>query len=625
MGKHLPFDSTQHSNPSLATQTVITDYETGGPDAMGVLAPVEDKKRASDDVVTDEKASLGELPALEGDGRLPTDEERATLRHVAGTIPWAAYLICLVEFAERASYYGCTNVFANFVQRPLPAGGNGAGAPPAGTQLTAGALGLGLVAATGITKTFSFLAYTLPILGGVMADTKWGRYKTICIGAAIGAIAHIVMVISAIPSIISAGHAIAPFIISILLLALGTGYIKSCIAPIIADQSVVKVQSVRTLSSGEKVIVDPGATIQSMLMVYYWAVNVGAFFSLATSYAEKRVGFWLAYLLPGIVYILMPIVLVIVAPKLVRLPPQGSVVVDAFKVFRTISSRAGFVGMLKGGENWEVAKPTNIAAAGGLQKKSEGWVTWDDDFVDELKRTLVACKLFLFLPLFSLADDGLGTIQNSQGASLTTNGAPNDLLGNFNPLTIIVATPILNFIVYPWLRKMGINFSPIRRIVAGFMVATLAMVVGALIQWRVYETSPCGYYATECTIGTGVSPITIWVQIPLYALPAIAEILVNVTSYEIAYTRAPQRMKGVIFAIVLFMSAISAAITLAISPSFTDPNLIWPFVGLAAGCTLCAIVIFIFFHDMDDKDAALLAVGADRKIDGVVDPNREKE
>ncbi|KAJ7348907.1 PTR2-domain-containing protein [Mycena albidolilacea] len=593
----------------MVSQDVIIDYETGGPDVEGVIGPdikvPVDEKRESVDVVGPHDTLEYRIEGL------PTEEEKNTLRLVAGKIPWAAYIICLVEFSERASYYGCSGVFNNYIQRPLPVGGNGAGA-----------LGMGIVAATGLTKTFSFLAYTLPILGGIMADTKWGRFRTICVGTAIGAVAHIILVIAAIPSVIAGGHAVAPFTIAFLLLALGTGYIKSCIAPIIADQSVVKHQSVTTLPSGERVIVDPGSTIQSMLMIYYWAVNVGAFFSVATSYSEKRIGFWLAYLLPGILYMIMPIALVIVYPRLVRLPPQGSVVLESFKVFRTLFSRAGFTGILKGRENWNVAKPSNIEAAGGLKNKSTGWVTWDDDFVDELKRTIVACKLFLFLPIFNIADDGISTIQNNQGASLTTNGAPNDLLGNFNSLTIIFAVPLLNFVIYPWLRKIGINFSPIRRIVCGFLVAALAMVVGAIIQWKIYTTSPCGYQASDCSIGTGVSPISVWVQIPLYSLPALAEIFINVTSYEIAYTRAPQRMKGVVFAIVLFMSAISSAITLAISPSFVDPNLIWPFVGLAAGLVVCAIIIWLFFHKMDDEEASVLAIGTSRKIEGVIDPEK---
>jgi dipeptide/tripeptide permease len=33
-----------------------------------------------------------------------------------------AYALCLVEFAERASYYGSQTLFSNFVEFPLPKG-----------------------------------------------------------------------------------------------------------------------------------------------------------------------------------------------------------------------------------------------------------------------------------------------------------------------------------------------------------------------------------------------------------------------------------------------------------------------------------------------------------------------
>lgn len=52
----------------------------------------------------------------------PTGEEEKTLRKVAGSIPWVAYCLCFVEFAERASYYGAQTVFANFLTYPLPKG-----------------------------------------------------------------------------------------------------------------------------------------------------------------------------------------------------------------------------------------------------------------------------------------------------------------------------------------------------------------------------------------------------------------------------------------------------------------------------------------------------------------------
>ena len=51
---------------------------------------------------------------------------------------------------------------------------------------TAGALGLGLPAASGITLTFSFLSYVLPILAGMLADARWGMFKTIVVSSFIG-------------------------------------------------------------------------------------------------------------------------------------------------------------------------------------------------------------------------------------------------------------------------------------------------------------------------------------------------------------------------------------------------------------------------------------------------------
>lgn len=40
------------------------------------------------------------------EGSYPTEEEKNSLRKVAGKIPNIAYWLCAVEFAERASYYG---------------------------------------------------------------------------------------------------------------------------------------------------------------------------------------------------------------------------------------------------------------------------------------------------------------------------------------------------------------------------------------------------------------------------------------------------------------------------------------------------------------------------------------
>lgn len=67
--------------------------------------------------------------------------------------------------------------------------------------------------------------------------------------------------------------------------------------------------------------------------------------------------------------------------------------------------------------DWNAAKPSHIKQSTGSLSTS---VTYDDDFVDELKRTIKACKLFLFLPITNLADGGLSSVITSMAAQMTT-------------------------------------------------------------------------------------------------------------------------------------------------------------------------------------------------------------
>jgi dipeptide/tripeptide permease len=60
----------------------------------------------------------------------PTVEEQSTLRKVSDKLPYASFVLCIVELAERASFYGVKTVFNNFMQFPLPEGGDGSGAVP---------------------------------------------------------------------------------------------------------------------------------------------------------------------------------------------------------------------------------------------------------------------------------------------------------------------------------------------------------------------------------------------------------------------------------------------------------------------------------------------------------------
>jgi dipeptide/tripeptide permease len=386
--------------------------------------------------------------------------------------------------------------------------------------------------------------------------------KTILLGVTIGAVAHVIMIGGAAPSLLKAGKGLAPFIVSFFTLAIGAGIFKPNVAPTVIDQYTNQRQVIKTLKSGEKVILDPEATIRSVMLIFYAMVNVGAFFAIATTYTEKYVGFWLSFLLPGIVYFLLPFLLLSVYKKLVIKKPRGSELTTFLKIVWAGLKYNKF--QFWKNDFWSAAAPSKLAER-GVQ------VAWTDRAVLDVQRTFEACVIFLYFPIWNINDGGVGSVLSNQGASMTTNGAPTDLLGNFNPLVIIVCAPILSYGFYPLLAKYGIKFGPVRRMTLGFSLATISGVIGAIVQWKIYQTSPCGYQASTCD---NVSPINIWWQIPNVALGAISELFCNVTAYELAYARSPPHLKSVVMSLFLFTTALSSALGEILIPAIIDPHLI---------------------------------------------------
>ena len=116
--------------------------------------------------------------------------------------------------------------------------------------------------------------------------------------------------------------------------------------------------------------------------------------------------------------------------------------------------------------------------------------SWDDTFVDELERTAQASQISLFFIVYTLAFNQMVTNLISQAGTMSTNGVPNDLLANFDPLALIVFIPIMDIFVYPYLQRRGIILRPLFRIWLGFMFAALAMAYSAALQFYIYHTNP---------------------------------------------------------------------------------------------------------------------------------------
>ncbi|KAF2473563.1 PTR2-domain-containing protein [Lindgomyces ingoldianus] len=536
------------------------------------------------------------------EGEEPTEEDLRTLPRISGKIPWTAYTIAIVEMCERFGYYGCQVLYTNFVQQPLPPGHPTGKDPSAEGQ--PGALGMGQRASFGIGTFNSFWAYSTPIIGAIIADEYLGRFNTIFIALAFSIIGHILLVISALPTVLASGKAIAPFILGVIILGFGTGAFKANISPLIAEQyRQTKLRVIRDPKTGERVISDPNITLSRIFLYFYMMINVGSLTGqIGMVYVEKYVGFWCAFLLPTILFCGCPLVLWFCRHKYHRSPPTGSVLIRAIKLWflaqkgnwsiNPVQTRKNF----KNVHFWEDVKPSKL---GDSKPK---WMQFDDAWVDQVARGLRACSCFTWIPLYWLAYNQMNNNLTSQAATLTRNGVPNDVITNLNPISLVIFIPIVDNFLYPALRKANIRFTPIKRIALGFGLASLAMISATIIQYYIYKLGPCGKHMNKCD---DPAPINVWVQTAPYVLIGFSEIFTSITGLEFAFTKAPKNMRSLVTSYWHFMSAFSNAIGQALVSLSEDPLLVWNY-GVVAILAAVGGILFWFHQRPTDKKEDIL-------------------
>ena len=261
---------------------------------------------------------------------------------------------------------------------------------------------MGQRASTGLTMFNQFWSYITPLGGAWLADEYWGRYLTIQYSNIIAIVGHIILIMSAIPAVIVRPNvAIAIFSVGIVIMGVGTGGFKSNISPLIAEQYKDQKAYVRVKKNGSKEIVDPATTTARIYIYFYFLINCGSICgSLAMVYSEHFVGFWLSYTLPTICYLLCPAILVFFKKHYKLSPPTGSVMGKAFKLIGFGIKKSPRKNTFKDDGFWARIKPSELRARG---EAVPAWMTFDDAWVDEVKRGVLACKVFLWYPLYWLA------------------------------------------------------------------------------------------------------------------------------------------------------------------------------------------------------------------------------
>lgn len=424
--------------------------------------------------------------------------------------------IIATEGCERFSFYGMRNILTPFL---------------VSTLLLYLPLGERALAAKDVFHTFVIGVYFFPLLGGWIADRLWGKYHTILW----------------LSLVYVAGHACLAlfesnrtgFYTGLFLIALGSGGIKPLVSAFVGDQFD---SSNKHLA---KLVYDG----------FYWIINFGSFFaSLLMPIFLRDLGPAIAFGIPGLLMAIALVVFWLGRRRYVRVPPAppnphsllrvarsallaqqdgqgrpglwitGLGVVVALIALATIP-RLGFVigvclalGALLvfGG----IGTSLQLERARGMHP---------DEAVDGVRGVLRVLVVFaLVTPFWSLFDQKASTWV-LQGAEMTKPAWFHEAqMQALNPLLVLLLIPFNNAVLFPLMRRFGIEPTALRRMGTGIAFAALAWVAAGALQLAI----------------DGGGAVSIAWQVLPYALLTLGEVLVSATGLEFAYSQAPPSMKG---------------------------------------------------------------------------------
>ncbi|MGE9268359.1 MAG: POT family MFS transporter [Verrucomicrobiales bacterium] len=192
---------------------------------------------------------------------------RTSPADLTGMPPGVPHIIAN-EAAERFSFYGMKAVLAVFMAKYLHFMGESAGEAMSETRATANV------------HLFAFAVYVTPLLGALIADLFWGKYRTIITLSLVYVAGH-----AALACMGLAGEAAWWLVAGLALISLGSGGIKPCVSAHVGDQF------------GER----NAHLLPKIFNWFYFSINLGAMVSmLLTPWLLEWHGPHWAFGVPGV-------------------------------------------------------------------------------------------------------------------------------------------------------------------------------------------------------------------------------------------------------------------------------------------------------------------------------------
>uniref|UniRef100_A0A8D3C7N9 Solute carrier family 15 member 1b n=1 Tax=Scophthalmus maximus TaxID=52904 RepID=A0A8D3C7N9_SCOMX len=401
------------------------------------------------------------------------DEKRKTRPKSAVVCgyPISIFFIVVNEFCERFSYYGMRAVLVLYFKYFLRWDDD---------------------FATTIYHTFVALCYLTPILGAIVADSWLGKFKTIVYLSIVYTLGQIIMAVSAIHDITDTNKDgtpdnmtvhVALSMVGLMLIALGTGGIKPCVAAFGGDQFEDHQEKQRS----------------TFFSIFYLSINAGSLLSTVITpilraqecgiHTQQKC-YPLAFGVPAALMVVALIVFIVGSGMYNKTAPQGNIMVKVCKCI-------GF------------AVKNRFRHRSSQYPKKEHWMDWAEDKYDKLliaqvKMVLKVLFLYIPLPMFWALFDQQGSRWTLQATTMDGDFGvliiQPDQMQTVNPILILILVPIVDSLIYPLISKCKLNFSPLRRMTVGMFLAAMAFVAAGLVQIQIDQTLPKFPSSTESQV-----------------------------------------------------------------------------------------------------------------------------
>ncbi|XP_044174515.1 solute carrier family 15 member 4-like [Acropora millepora] len=133
---------------------------------------------------------------------------------------------------------------------------------------------------------------------------------------------------------------------------------------------------------------------------------------------------------------------------------------------------------------------------------------------------------------------------------------PAPSLSLFEGATLLLLIPLMDKVVFRFLHRRGVEFTPLRRIGVGMLFACGSVALAGIIEIERKHILKTDGEISQTVFNKTIdaSPMSVFWQVPQYILQGTGEVLVSVTGLEFAYSQSPPELRGVVMGLNLAMA-----------------------------------------------------------------------